>query len=352
MSDKHDQDSMTYRDAGVDIDAQDDALAKIKQHLASTRTAGVLSELGSFGGLFQVPSDVADAVFVASADGVGTKLMVAQRVGRHDTVGQCLVNHCVNDILVMGARPLFFLDYFAVGKLDPSVAEQVVRGVAVACRENGCALIGGETAEMPEMYRPGEYDLAGTIVGVVSKPRILGKERVCEGDRLYGLPSTGLHTNGYTLARKIVFERMGLGPDDDLPGVGASAGDALLAVHRSYLKAMETPLEKSWVSALAHVTGGGITDNVPRVLPGNLSARVNLGAWEVPALFRVLQQEGKVPEDDMLRTFNMGIGLIAAVHEDHAEEFEEHQRSIGESPIELGEIVAGDGKVHYEGALS
>ncbi|RMF73518.1 MAG: phosphoribosylformylglycinamidine cyclo-ligase [Acidobacteria bacterium] len=342
---------MTYREAGVDIDAQDRALARIRAHVASTRTPWVLSELGSFGGLFRVPESVGEPVLVASTDGVGTKLLVARMAGRHDTVGQCLVNHCVNDILVMGARPLVFLDYFAVGRLEPDVAEQIVRGVAIACRENGCALVGGETAEMPDIYRPGDYDLAGTIVGVVSRERILDGSRVRAGDLLFGLPSTGLHTNGYTLARKIVFERMGLGVDDPLPGVGASAGDALLAVHRSYLGALGAALDGGLVSALAHVTGGGLTDNLPRVLPEGLGARIRLGSWPVPELFHVLQREGGVPQGDMLRTFNCGIGMVAVVAPGQADAFVAALDEAGERAWRIGEIVAGERAVRYEGAL-
>jgi phosphoribosylformylglycinamidine cyclo-ligase len=349
MSD--DKRPMTYRDAGVDIDAQDDALARIKSHLASTRTPNVLSELGSFGGLFRVPDDVPEPVFVASTDGVGTKLMVAHAAGRHDTVGQCLVNHCVNDILVMGARPLVFLDYLATGKLDPAVAEQVVRGVAAACRENGCALVGGETAEMPEMYRPGEYDLAGTIVGVAPRAGVLDGSRVAPGQTIVGIASTGLHTNGYTLARKIVFERMGLGPHDELPGLGATAADALLAVHRSYFPTMERPLADDLVAAMAHVTGGGLTDNLPRVLPETCDAVVELGAWPVPPLFELLRREGGVPDDDMLRTFNMGVGLAVVVDDAHRDAFEAHLTERGETFWRIGRTEPGARAVRYEGTL-
>jgi phosphoribosylformylglycinamidine cyclo-ligase len=342
---------MTYKAAGVDIDAQDRTLALIKPHLAATRTPGTLSELGSFGGLFLAPTDVTDPVLVSSVDGVGTKLLVAWRVGRHDTIGEDLVNHCVNDILVMGARPLFFLDYFAVGRLDPKVAEQVIAGVARGCRANNCALIGGETAELPDMYRPGEYDLAGTIVGVVSRPRILGGSRVRPGDVVFGLASSGLHTNGYTLARKIVFESMQLGVDDVLPGSGASVADALLAVHRSYLGILERPLQEDWVHALAHITGGGLTDNVPRVLPGSLDAEIHLGGWTIPPLFEVLRRAGGVPERDMLRTFNLGIGMTAIVPDAAAADFASHLRGAGEQFWTIGRIVPGGGRVVYRGEL-
>lgn len=350
---RHDDDEpLTYRDAGVDIDAQDRALARIKEHVRSTKTAGVLSDLGSFGGLFRVPTDVPEPVFVASTDGVGTKVLVAQRTGRHDTVGQCLVNHCVNDILVMGARPLFFLDYFAVGKLDADVAEQVVGGVATACRENGCALIGGETAEMPEMYRPGEYDLAGTIVGIAPRAGILDGSRVRPGDRVLGLPSTGLHTNGYTLARKIVFDRLGLGTHDPLPGVGATAADALLAVHRSYLHALAAPIAEGCISALAHITGGGLTDNLPRVLAAGTAAEIDLGSWRLPPLFAFLRREGAVPDDDLLRTFNCGIGMAIVVAPEHEPALRAHLSRAGETVVAIGRIVEGNGRVSYSGALS
>ncbi len=342
---------LSYREAGVDIDAQDRSLERIKKHLASTKTPGVLSELGSFGGLFRLPEDD-DGVLVASADGVGTKLMVAWAVGRHDTVGEDLVNHCVNDILVMGARPLFFLDYFAVGKLKPEVAEQVVAGVARGCRENGCALLGGETAEMPDMYREGEYDLAGTIVGLVSRREILGASRVAEGDLIFGLASSGLHTNGYTLARKICFELMQLSATDEMPGVGCSVGEALLAVHRSYLGSLSPALEAGCVHALAHITGGGLTDNLPRVLPATLSAQIDLGSWEIPPLFRALQRAGEVPWDDMLRTFNNGIGMVAIVSEGAAEAFRDQLEGSGEHCHLIGRIVRGKGQVVYEGGVS
>ncbi len=351
MSDDTRDPGLTYKATGVDIDAQDQALARIKQHLASTRTPHVLSDLGSFGGLFRVPGDVPDPVLVASTDGVGTKLMVAWRAHRHDTVGECLVNHCVNDILVMGARPLFFLDYFAVGRLDPLVAEQVVGGVARGCRANGCALIGGETAEMPDMYREGEYDLAGTIVGIVGRGEILDGSRVREGDVIFGLASTGLHTNGYTLARKVFFERMELRAGDVVPQLGVTVADALLAVHRSYLRILDLPLQRRWVSALAHVTGGGLTDNVPRVLPKDLDAEILLGAWPVLPVFDVIRKAGQVPEDDMLRTFNLGVGMVAIVPDREAAEFTAHLTAAGETFWNIGRIVHGTGRVTYRGRL-
>ncbi len=342
---------MTYKEAGVDIDAQERALSKIKRHLASTKTAGVLSELGSFGGLFRVPEGLEDPVLVSSVDGVGTKVLVAQRAGRHDTIGACLVNHCVNDILVMGARPLFFLDYLAVGKLDAEVAEQIVSGVASACRENGCALVGGETAEMPEIYGRGHYDLAGTVVGIVSRSAILDADRVIEGDRLYGIASSGLHTNGYTLARRILLERMELADDEEIPGVGETVTEALLRVHRSYLRLFDEPLLQGYIKALAHITGGGLTDNLPRVLPDSLDAVIDKGTWPVSPIFTVLARAGEVPEEDMLRTFNMGIGMVAVVGAADAPRFEAHLEAAGERYYRIGTIAPGSGAVRFEGAL-
>jgi phosphoribosylformylglycinamidine cyclo-ligase len=343
---------LTYKHSGVDIDAQDDALARIKKHLASTKTPGVLSELGSFGGLFAVPQDVPEPVLVASTDGVGTKLMVAWRANRHDTVGACLVNHCVNDILVMGAHPLFFLDYFATAKLVPEVMESVVAGIARACRENSCALIGGETAELPEMYKPNEYDLAGTIIGIASRQALLGPQRVQAGDRVYGLASTGLHTNGYSLARKVVFDRLKLSVTDAMPGTNQSVADALLAVHRSYFPLLRAGLAARSIQALAHITGGGLTDNIPRVLPDTLDCEIELGSWAIPGLFRTLIEVGQVPQDDALRTFNLGIGMVALVSAERDEEFVRALHAQHETPVRIGTIVPGRGEVRYRGALS
>lgn len=351
MSPGNEQDSITYKHSGVDIDAQDDALARIKRHLASTKTPGVLSDLGSFGGLFASPQNVVDPVLVSSMEGVGTKLMVAWKANRHDSVGACLVNHCVNDILVMGARPLFFLDYFATAKLDPAVLEAVVAGIARACRENNCALIGGETAELPEMYKPGEYDLAGTIVGLVAKHAILDGSRVKAGDIVFGLKSSGLHTNGYSLARRVVFERLGLTVNDPMPGTGVSVADALLAVHRSYYPLLASPLEQSLVAALAHITGGGLTDNLPRVLPSALDAEMQLGSWEIPGLFRTLIEVGKVPQEDALRTFNLGVGMVAIVAERDADAFRAAMSLHDELPMPIGRVVPGQRRVTYRGVL-
>ena len=288
------KEGLSYAEAGVDLDAAERTKEGLKELVASTRDRYTLSDLGAFGGLYLVPDDVEGPVLVSSADGVGTKLKLAFATGRHDTVGQCLVNHCVNDILVQGARPLFFLDYLATGEMDERVVNDVVRGVAVACRENGCSLLGGETAQMPDFYAEDEYDLAGFIVGIVPRRDILDGSRIREGDVLVGLASSGLHTNGYTLARTIVFDVMGLDVDDEMPGAGRTVGEELLTVHRSYLGLLSGPLEKGVVRGLAHVTGGGIPGNLPRILPEGLGAHVDRAAWPVPPVFLTLQEAGAV----------------------------------------------------------
>ncbi len=334
---------LSYRDAGVDLDAAERAKAGLAQLIASTADRHTLSELGDFGGLYEVPPQLSRPVLVSSADGVGTKLKVAFAARRHDTVGQCLVNHCVNDILVQGARPLFFLDYLATGVLEEGVVHDIVRGVATACRENGCALLGGETAQMPGFYAQGEYDLAGFIVGVVERDMLLDGSRIREGDVLVGLASSGLHTNGYTLARRIVFEVMGLGADDDFPGTGRSVADELLTVHRSYLAALRKPLEDERVHGLAHITGGGIPGNLPRVLPEGLGARVERSAWEVPPVFLALQRAGSVAVEEMDRVFNMGVGMIAVVDAAAVRAVVEASAEEGIPAWTIGRIVAGSG---------
>jgi phosphoribosylformylglycinamidine cyclo-ligase len=329
----------------VDIDAAHQAMKGVAALVRSTATADTLSELGSFGGLYRVPRDAKQPVLVASTDGVGTKLKVAFTVGRHGTVGEDLVNHCVNDILVQGAKPLFFLDYVGVGKLQPGVVEELVSGVARGCRENGCALLGGETAEMPDMYAAGEYDLAGTIVGMVEEDRVLDGRAIRAGDALIALASTGLHTNGYSLARRIVFERMGLGPDDAFPEEDGSVADVLLRVHKSYLRSLYPLIEAGRVRGLAHITGGGLVDNVPRILPAGVDARFDLSSWTVPPLFRVLQREGGVEQAEMFRAFNMGVGMVAVVAADDADAVVRELSAAGERAWIAGEIVPGDGKV-------
>jgi len=333
---------MSYRDSGVDLEAADRAKARLASLVAETRDERTLSEMGAFGGLYAVP-EMDDPVLVSSVDGVGTKLKVAFRAGRHDTIGRDLVNHCVNDILVQGAVPLFFLDYLATGTMDPSIVTEVVTGVATACRENGCALLGGETAEMPDFYAPGEYDLAGFVVGIVERSRVLDGSRVREGALLVALPSSGLHTNGYTLARAIVFERMGLAVEDPMPGTDGSVADALLAVHRSYLGALRPLLHDEALHALVHVTGGGFPGNLPRVLPDGLGAVVDRSSWEPAAIFRQLMDAGDVDRDEMYRVFNMGAGMVLVVDEDGSRRILERLRDGGEDPWILGRVEAGRG---------
>jgi phosphoribosylformylglycinamidine cyclo-ligase len=304
--------AVRYKDAGVDIDQADRAVARIKKLAQSTMTSNVLTGIGSFGAGYRL-SGYKKPVLVSSADGVGTKLKVAFMTGRHNTVGEDLVNHCVNDIAVQGARPLFFLDYFAVGKLDAAIAAQVVEGIARACKKNRCALIGGETAEMPGMYAEGEYDLAGFIVGAVERKRLLTGANIKAGDVLIGLPSTGLHTNGYSLARKLLFEVASHQPESFVQELSSTVADELLRVHRSYLKPIQALLEADLLKGAAHITGGGITDNTPRMLPKGLGAQVRLGSWPVLPVFDFLKTIGKIPEDDYRRSFNLGIGMIFAI---------------------------------------
>jgi len=335
---------LSYRAAGVDIDAAAEAMKGVAALVRSTATPDTLSELGSFGGLYRVPRDARQPVLVASTDGVGTKLKVAILAGRHGTVGEDLVNHCVNDILVQGARPLFFLDYVGVGRLEPGVVETLVSGIARGCRANGCALLGGETAEMPDFYAAGEYDLAGTIVGLVEEDRVIDGSGIRAGDAVVALASSGLHTNGYSLARKIVFDRLGLGVDDAFPEGEGSVADVLLRVHKSYLRALTPTIERGVVRGLAHITGGGLTDNVPRVLPKDVDARFDLSSWEVPAVFRVLQREGGVDPMEMFRAFNMGIGMVAVVPSADADAVVAELGGVGETAWIAGEIVPGEGR--------
>jgi len=339
---------MDYKQSGVSIDAGNETVSRIKGLAKRTFTPGVLSAIGSFGGLFRLGADYRDPVLVSSADGVGTKLKVAFVTGRHDTVGQCLVNHCVNDILVQGAEPLFFLDYLATGRLSPDVAAQVVEGVATACLENGCALIGGETAEMPGFYAEGEYDIAGFVVGVVERDCLITGAALRPGDTLLGLRSAGLHTNGYSLARAIIFEHVGLKPDTVVDELGCTIGEELLRVHRSYLPAVRPLLETRLVKGLAHITGGGITENLPRILPPGTAALVDKSAWAPNAVFRYLQRAGAVPEDDMYRTFNMGIGMIVGCAADDESRVTAMLQGAGETPVQrLGRIIEGDPGVVY-----
>jgi len=339
---------MDYKSSGVNIDAGNETVRRIKGLARATFTPGVLSEIGSFGGLFSLGTAWRDPVLVSSADGVGTKLKIAFMTGRHDTIGVDLVNHCVNDILVQGAVPLFFLDYLATGALSPDVAEQIVSGLAQACRANGCALLGGETAEMPGFYAAGEYDVAGFIVGAVEREQLITGRRISPGDVLVAVPSSGLHTNGYSLARRIVFEHLGLTVDAHVPALGETVGEALLRPHRSYLSLMRPLLAAGHIRGMAHITGGGVTDNLPRILPAGTRARVDRTSWEVPPLFRWLGEAGQVPAEDQWRSFNMGMGLILAVAEGDVDEVLGVLRSSGEAGARVvGGIEAGDPSVRY-----
>ncbi len=302
----------TYKDAGVNIDEADRAVSLIKKHAAKTLTAGVLTSIGSFGAGFSLKG-WRDPVLISSADGVGTKLKIAFATGRHDTVGEDLVNHCVNDIAVQGATPLFFLDYFAIGKLDAKTCGDVVAGIARGCKSNGCALIGGETAEMPGMYASGEYDLAGFIVGCVERKQLLTGEEITPGDVLLGLPSNGLHTNGYSLARRVLFDNAGHNPATRLPDLESTLGNELLKVHRSYLKAIRALHDAKVLKGAAHITGGGLTDNVPRILPRGYAVEIDPSAWPPQGIFKLLQTLGNIPQDDMRRTFNLGVGMVLVV---------------------------------------
>ena len=335
---------MDYKSAGVDIDAGTETVRRVRSLARSTFTAGVLSDIGSFGGLFRFEvGRFREPILVASADGVGTKLKIAFLTGHHDTVGADVVNHCVNDILMQGAEPLFFLDYLATGRLSPDVAESVVGGIAAACRDSGCALLGGETAEMPGFYSEDEYDLAGFIVGVVDREKLITGKRVAVGDVLVGVPSSGLHTNGFSLARQIAFDQLGLQVDTHVTELGRTLGEALMEPHRSYLSLVQPLLDGGRIKALVHITGGGITDNLPRVLPHGTAASIDAAAWEVPPIFRWLQQKGNVPIDDMMRTFNMGLGLMIVTGRDAAEQLlEELAARGGRDARVVGDIVAGE----------
>jgi phosphoribosylformylglycinamidine cyclo-ligase len=338
-----------YKAAGVDIDAGNETVRRIRALARGTFTPGVLSEIGSFGGLFRLDRErYRNPVLVSSADGVGTKLKVAFMTGRHDTVGADLVNHCVNDILVQGAEPLFFLDYLATGRLSPAVAEQVVSGVARGCKENGCALIGGETAEMPGFYADGEYDIAGFIVGAVEESKVIDGRAVVPGDVLIAIPSAGLHTNGYSLARRVFFELAGWKADTFVSELGTTIGDALLAPHRSYLSLVRPLIERDWVKGLAHITGGGLTENLPRTLPEGCAAEIDLKAWTIPPIFKLLQQHGAIEPEEMFRAFNVGVGLVVVCAPRDAERVLNMLMRGGEpDAFRLGFVVAGERSVRY-----
>lgn len=330
-----------YGSSGVDIDAKMTALARAKKLIQKTQNANVVGEWGSFGGLFKSPGK--DHLLVSSADGVGTKLKVAVRAGRHDTVGQDIVNHCVNDILVQGAKPLFFLDYIGMGKIDQSTMAQLIEGLCKACSENNCVLIGGETAELPELYPGNEYDLVGTIVGAVEKKKLITGKTIRPGDALIGLPSSGLHTNGYSLARAVVFRKAQLESDDLFPGTKQTVGEVLLAVHRSYLKPVSALLKKVAVQGMAHITGGGFPDNIPRILPANVDAVVNRSAWTPLPVFQFIQEAGQVDRDEMYRVFNMGIGMVIVVRASDQAKAMSVLKAAGEKPVIIGNIEKGTG---------
>ena len=344
-----------YSVAGVDIEAQSQGLREVGKLARATFTPGVLSDIGSFGGLFRPDlAGMTEPVLVASADGVGTKLAVARMAGDYSTVGRDLVNHCVNDILVQGARPLFFLDYVGAGVLEPKKMIELVRGVADGCRENGCALLGGETAEMPGFYQPGDYELVGFIVGLADRANVLDGARVADGDVLVGLPSAGLHTNGYSLARRVLFDQLGLKLTDRLPGLASKlkVGEWLLAPHLSYLAPLSPLLAEPGLHALAHITGGGLTDNLPRVLPDGLAAEIRVGSWEIPEPYRLLQDKGDIELEEMFRVFNMGIGMVAIVAPEAVVELSRRLAAAGQRALPIGRVVPGPTGVVYDLGLT
>lgn len=327
-----------YSDAGVDISAADEAKNRIKSAVKSTHGTSVLTNIGGFGGLFSTVGFPPDPVLVSSVDGVGTKLKIAFLLDRHETVGGDLVNHCVNDILVQGARPLFFMDYLAAGRLKPGIVEKVVDGIAMACRSNGCALLGGETAEMPGFYAEGEYDLAGTIVGVVTRKHLLTGQSVAEGDTILALASSGLHTNGYSLARKVLLEMAGLPLDAPHPKLGRSIGEELLSQHRSYGPSLLPLLQAFPFHGLVHITGGGFGGNIPRVVPEQMKAVIFKKSWKVPPIFPLIARLGNVPEDEMFATFNMGLGMIVIVPKGEAGNIAAALSEAGEKVFEVGQV--------------
>src|SRR6201997_189246 len=339
--------SVTYADAGVNIDRGNRTKQRIKYLAHKTFTKGVLSEIGGYGGLYSISKKYVDPVLVSSVDGVGTKLKVAFEMNVHHTIGGDLVNHCVNDIAVQGAAPLFFMDYLATGRLDPEVAEKIVEGLAEACKHNGCALIGGETAEMPGFYPEGEYDLAGFIVGVVEREKIVNGKDVQVGDIVLGLPSNGLHTNGYSLARKLLFEIAKYSPETYVNEVKNKVGNELMRTHKSYWPVLRKLIDAQCVVAMAHITGGGITENLPRVLPKGTAAAIELGSWPVLPIFEHLQELGKVPQDEMLRTFNMGMGMLLVVPAAKFKKAQSVLERVGEKAYTIGRITKGERKVTY-----
>jgi len=334
--------SINYSDAGVSIDAANQAKERISALARETFTANVLTEIGSFGGMFRADfGAMREPVLVASTDGVGTKLKLAFMTGIHNTVGYDLVCHCVNDILVQGARPLFFMDYIATGKMEPNVIAQLVEGLARGCREANCALLGGETAEMPGFYNEGEYDVAGTIIGVVDRQNIIDGSTIKVGDALLGLPSVGLHTNGYSLARKLMFEIAGHGPDTYIEALGCTVGEELLKPHRSYLPALIDLIEAKRIKGLAHITGGGLLENIPRILPEGCAVEIKEGSWDVLPVFEYLQRLGKIDKREMYRIFNMGVGMVIIADVESVDEVKSHLSRMGEKFFLIGAVVEG-----------
>jgi phosphoribosylformylglycinamidine cyclo-ligase len=341
----HAQKDSAYAQAGVDIDSKMSGIEIIKKMVATTTTKGVVGGIGSFGGLFHSPGK--EFLLVASADGVGTKLKVAALAKRHDTVGQDIVNHCVNDILVQGAKPLFFLDYIGASRFDTAIFTEVLSGICKACKENDCALLGGETAEMPGLYPLGEYDLVGTIIGMVEKKKLITGKDIKAGDVIIGLPSGGLQTNGFSLARKVIFDQCGLTPQDLIPGTRMTVTDTLLAVHRSFLKPITALLAKVPVRGMAHITGGGFVDNIPRVLPSTCNAIIDRNSWKVPTVFTFIERQGRVDHDEMYRVFNMGIGYVIVVRQKDATATMNLLKGQRQMPVIIGSIVKGNKKVIY-----
>ncbi len=343
---------LTYRDVGVDIEAATEALRTIKPLIRQTYDSHVLYDIGTFGAMYSLdPSALEEPVLVSSVDSVGSKLKLAFLTGIHDTVGIDIVCHCANDIVVQGARPLFFLDYIGIHKVVPETIRDIVKGLVAGCRLVGCALIGGEIAELPGMYHPGEYDLVGFIVGWVDRKKVVDGSKITPGNVLIGLPSSGLHTNGYTLARKICFEIAGLRCEEEVPGVGRTVAEALLEPHRSYVKLIQKLAEVVEIKGMAHITGGGITDNLPRILPEGLCAAVHLGSWQSPPIFRFLQETGCISPEEMLRTFNMGVGFLIVIDGRDTDQALECLRQAGEKPRVVGKIIEGEPKVRYTGNL-
>ncbi len=329
----------TYKEAGVDIDAANEGLERIKKHVSETFNKYTLSDIGSFGGCFNLPiNDYKNPVLVSSVDGVGTKLLIAALANRHDTIGQCLVNHCVNDILVIGAKPLFFLDYFAAGKLNNDILESAIKGFSKACKENNCVLIGGETAEMPGFYDNNKYDVSGTIVGIAERENMLPNRKTEDGNLLVGLYSNGLHTNGYSLARKVLLSKYNIG--EHIDRLGCSIDDELLKVHKSYLHIMNDILDKPWLRSLSHITGGGIIENTHRVLDKGQDLEIDWNSWEWPEIFKMIQEDGNVETEDMIRPFNLGIGLILIIDKNYLSELDKHLKNQNEDYVLLGKVVS------------